>query len=93
MATKDSYKGFVEKGLINPPPTISGGNIARGPKGRVMLESMKNGPQKGDIIHGVNKYSDKDGYTMDYDFTYKPSTRRSSQGDNVKHWTVTGIKQ
>ena len=81
---KSNWSSLTGNGNGNPPPTISGQNIARGPKGRVVVESMENGPQKGDIIHGVNKYSDKDGYTQDYDFTYKKSSRGG--------WTVTGVK-
>jgi hypothetical protein len=84
MAKKDAYSGMIEKGLINPPPTISGQNIARGPKGRVVVESMKNGPQKGDIIHGVNKYRDENLHIEDNDYTYKKSSRGG--------WTVTGTK-
>jgi|TARA_R110000824_G_scaffold159910_1_gene334480 hypothetical protein len=92
MAKKDSYAGFVEKGLINPPPTISGQRITKSPKGNIMADDVKDGPKKGDIIHGANKYKDNKGFVQDFDFTYRPSTRKSSQGDNVKHWTITGTK-
>jgi hypothetical protein len=45
---------------------------------------MKNGPQKGDIIHGVNKYRDENLHIEDNDYTYKKSSRGG--------WTVTGTK-
>ena len=93
MATKDSYKGFINKGLINPPPTIAGQSIERSSKGTRAAFNVHN-IKKGDIIHGAAKYIGKSGEIPgDLDFTFRPSTRKSSQGDSVKHWTITGIKQ
>ena len=81
---KSNWSQLSGNGDTNPPPTISGQNIARGPKGRVVVESMENGPQKGDIIHGVNKYRDENLHIEDNDYTYKKSSRGG--------WTVTGTK-
>ena len=72
---------------------VMGQDIEKSKKGNIYNADVDihNGPSKGDVIHGANKYKTKDGYVEDFDFTYRPSTRKSSQGDDVKHWTITGI--
>ena len=64
---------------------LAGQDVGRGSKGRVYTGvDIEKGPKKGDMIHGANKYADKDRNVMDYDFTYKPSSRGG--------WTITGVK-
>lgn len=72
---------------------IMGQHIQKSKKGNIYVGGVDidKGPSQGDVIHGANKYKTKDGYVEDFDFTYRPSTRKSSQGDNVKHWTITGV--
>ena len=73
---------------------LAGQDIQRSSKGNIYNSDVdiKDGPSQGDIIHGANKYKTKDGNVLDHDFTYRPSTRKSSQGDNVKHWSITGVR-
>ena len=65
---------------------LAGQDIQRSSKGNIYNSDVdiKDGPSQGDIIH--------DGNVLDHDFTYRPSTRKSSQGDNVKHWSITGVR-
>jgi len=74
---------------------LAGQDIQRSSKGNIFrfgAIDIKDGPSQGDIVHGANKYKTKDGNVEDLDFMYRPSTRKSSQGDNVKHWSITGVR-
>ena len=73
---------------------LAGQDIQRSSKGNIYSSDVdiKDGPSQGDIVHGANKYKTKDGNVLDHDFTYRPSTRKSSQGGNVKHWSITGVR-
>ena len=65
-------------------PYLAGQDVGRGPKGRVFTGvNMEGGPQKGDIIHGANKYANKALQVEDLDFTYRPSSRGG--------WKITGV--
>jgi len=65
-------------------PYLAGQDIGRGPQGRVFTGvDIKNGPKKGDIIHGANKYANKALQVEDLDFTYRPSSRGG--------WKITGV--
>jgi len=74
--------------------TIAGQDIERSSKGTRAAFNVGDDIKKGDIIHGVTKYIGKSGEIPgDLDFTYRPSTRKSSQGADVRHWTITGHKK
>ena len=76
------------------PANLAGQDISASSKGNIYTGDVDihSGPSYGDVVHGANKYKMEDGNVMDHDFTYRPSTRKSSQGDDVKHWTITGHK-
>ena len=79
---------------LGDPPLLAGQDISSSSGGNIYTGdvAIEGGPKHGDIIHGANVYKDKKGLVMDHDFTYKPSTRKSSQGGNVKHWSITSVK-
>ena len=79
---------------LGGPPLLAGQDISSSPKGNIYTGDvdMKDGPKHGDVIHGANKYKDEKGMVEDKDFEYKESTRESSQGDSVAHWSITGVK-
>ena len=80
---------------LGDPPYLAGQDIVSSSKGNVYMGDVDihSGPSYGDVIHGANKYKNELGQTEDLDFTYRPSTRKSSSEDNVKHWTITGTRK
>jgi len=74
---------------LGEPTYLAGQDISPSPQGNMYTGDVDihNGPSYGDIIHGANKYGGGD-----YDFTYRKSTRPSSQGAVVQHWSITGLR-
>jgi hypothetical protein len=93
---KNNWSNLTGNGDGDPEQVyIAGQNISTSKKGNIYDADIDihEGPSKGDVIHGANKYKRPDGNSFDdADYTYRPSTRKSSQNDNVKHWTITGTK-
>ena len=88
----DNKISNIAKYLAGSKVTIAGQSIERSSEGTRAAFNVHN-IKKGDIIHGVSKYVGKSGEIPgDLDFTFRESTRPSSQKTNVKHWTVTGTK-